>query len=487
MVNSRTRDAQSLETKRAEVEFHNFASLGEPERAAAVYAEENRRRGAILAEHAAWIGSFTPFLELGANAGHSSYMLVNQFGASGFALDISADALRHGIALMEWWSLDRAPVRLGGDAARLPFRDGSLRLVLAYQMLSQFLGVERVFAEAARVLAPGGVFLFAEEPLRRLLTLRLFRSPYEHDMRPWQRRLYRLGLLGYLAQDVIGSRQEEIFGIEQNHGLDSGDWRRLAGRFFAESRFLVYVPERGPGERWVKRLAGWAERDRNREGAGWLGAELLGGSITGICRKAGSPVEPSFSDDRFESVLQCPDCAGLLLRSPANDLYCASCAYAAPDQDGVYNLLPSGERAELYPGDRDDHIDFSLPGHQARLGSGWYELDGVCGNRYRWMGAEATALLRPLDARPWRLRLRGFAAEASFQQHSRVQVQFFANDQPAGSITLRRPGTFLFEATLPPAPEYRLVIRVDPTIRIPNDDRPYGVNISLIRLAPAGP
>ncbi len=33
--------AQSLRTKQAEVEFHNFASLGEPERAIGVYAEEN--------------------------------------------------------------------------------------------------------------------------------------------------------------------------------------------------------------------------------------------------------------------------------------------------------------------------------------------------------------------------------------------------------------------------------------------------------------
>ena len=41
----------------------------------------------------------TPFLEIGANAGHTSYMLANDFGAEGYALDISADALRHGIAL----------------------------------------------------------------------------------------------------------------------------------------------------------------------------------------------------------------------------------------------------------------------------------------------------------------------------------------------------------------------------------------------------
>ena len=51
----------------------------------------------------------TPFLEIGANAGHTSYMLANQFGGEGFALDISADALRHGIALMDRWQLTRAP------------------------------------------------------------------------------------------------------------------------------------------------------------------------------------------------------------------------------------------------------------------------------------------------------------------------------------------------------------------------------------------
>jgi hypothetical protein len=40
-----SREAQSFDVKRAEVEFHEFASLGEPERAVAVHAEENTRRG----------------------------------------------------------------------------------------------------------------------------------------------------------------------------------------------------------------------------------------------------------------------------------------------------------------------------------------------------------------------------------------------------------------------------------------------------------
>ena len=55
------------------------------------------------------------------------------------------------------------------------------------------LGAESVFLEVKRVLAPGGIFLFAEEPVRRLLTLRLYRSPYRNLMKPWERKLYDWG------------------------------------------------------------------------------------------------------------------------------------------------------------------------------------------------------------------------------------------------------------------------------------------------------
>src|SRR6185295_4716470 len=106
--------------KRAQVEFHNFASFGEPERNLRIYAEENARRSEVIRNHLAFIGSLSPFLEIGANAGHSSYMLANEFGADGFALDLSADSLRHGLAVQDAWGLERAPVRIAGDAANLP-------------------------------------------------------------------------------------------------------------------------------------------------------------------------------------------------------------------------------------------------------------------------------------------------------------------------------------------------------------------------------
>src|SRR3954469_6072755 len=127
---SSSQEAQSFSVKRAEVEFHNFASLGEPDRAAEAYLQENVRRGAVIRNHLPFIGAMSPFLEIGANAGHTSYMLANEFGAEGFAFDISYHALRYGVTLMDRWKLSLAPIRMAGDAINLPFKDGSLRLVL---------------------------------------------------------------------------------------------------------------------------------------------------------------------------------------------------------------------------------------------------------------------------------------------------------------------------------------------------------------------
>ena len=145
-------------------------------------------------------------------------------------------------------------------------------------MLSQFMNIESVFLEVKRVLAPGGVFLFTEEPLRRLLSLRIYRVPYQDRMKPWERKLFDWGLLGYLARDVIGAEQEESFGIRQNHKMYLSDWHRLIAKHFAEHRYQTLVPERGWAERIVKRAA------LNERRA----ARLLGGTLAAMCKKAGS-------------------------------------------------------------------------------------------------------------------------------------------------------------------------------------------------------
>ena len=470
--------AQTLSVKRAQVEFHNFASLGEPERVLATYAEENRRRGGLLRKHAAFTGCMTPFLEIGANAGHTSYMLANEFGADGFALDISADALRHGIALQEHWNLSRAPVRVAGDAVNLPFRDGSMRFVMACQMLTQFMDIEAVFVEVKRVLMPGGVFVFAEEPLRRLLSLRLYRCPYVDLMKPWERKLYEWGLLGYLVRDVIGAHQEESFGIRQNHTLGLKDWHRLVTKHFAAHEYELFVPERGWGEAVVKRAAVRLDPYRSV----WRAARLLGGTLTAFCRKAGDAagVAP-FDPVRFESVLRCPDCYGSLTRREDEALTCTACSYEAPNEDGVYNLLRSADRKELYPGERPDILDMTRAGHERLLGEGWYGLEGVYGNKYRWIGPRATVRLTRVDPGPLRLRIRGHAPEAAFA-HGAVKVRASVNGEPAGETGLDRPGLFVLEADVPDAEEYLVEIEARPVWRAPGDIRDLTLNFSMIRL-----
>jgi ubiquinone/menaquinone biosynthesis C-methylase UbiE len=465
-------EAQSFSVKRSQVEFHNFASLGETERAIAYYLDENVRRAAVIEAHSGFIGPMTPFLEIGANAGHTSYMLANQFGGEGFALDISADALRHGVALMDRWQLTRAPIRVAGDAVNLPFRDGSMQFVMACQMLSQFMNIESVFLEVKRVLAPGGVFLFTEEPLRRLLSLRIYRIPYQDRMKPWERKLFDWGLLGYLARDVIGAEQEESFGIRQNHQMYLSDWHRLITKHFAEHRYQPFVPERGWGERIVKRAA------LNE----WRAARLLGGTLAAMCKKAGAS-EPLGRLDRFETLLRCPDCHGDLVRDPGDTLVCA-CGYRAPNEGGVYNLLPAGLRSELYPGDRADVIDFSLPSHTARLGDEWYELEGDYGNKYRWMGARATAVLRRAHVAAQRLRIRGFAHQTQFTKGQPV-VEILVNGLRVAHQVLERVGLFIIEADLPDAETYNIEISAGPTWNAPGDDRTFTVNMSMIRLVDA--
>jgi ubiquinone/menaquinone biosynthesis C-methylase UbiE len=466
---------QTLSVKRAEVEFHNFASLGEPERAIAHYAEQNIRRGAVIRNHLAFIGEMSPFLEVGSNVGHTSYLLANEFGARGFALDLSADSLRYGVALQDRWRLSRAPIRVAGDAANLPFADGSLRLVLAFQMLSQFMNMESVFLEVKRVLAPGGVFLFAEEPLKRMLSLRIYRCPYYDTMKPWERKLYDWGLLGYFVRDVIGAHQEESFGIRQNHTMGLKDWRRLIDKHFAAAEYDIFVPERGWGERIVKR----ASCRLDPYGSEWGAARLLGGTLAAICRKAGEPASISFDESRFEKHLQCPDCRAPLSRDPSDTLLCTRCSYRAPNEGGVYNLLPSSDKAELYPGDRDDVIDFCLPSHDARLLEGWYELEGVFGNKYRWIGEHAAARLARTKPEPQRLRIRGHASPG----HS-VELTARANGQTVGQWTLDRSGLFILEADLPDSPTYRIDIQASPAFTVPTDDRVFTVNLSMLRLVP---
>ena len=294
-------------------------------------------------------------------------------------------------------------------------------------------------------------------------------------MKPWERKLHEWGLLGYLVRDVIGAQQEEGFGIRQNHTMGIKDWHALIKKHFAQQEYELFVPERGWGERVAKRIAIRLDPYRSE----WRAARLLGGTVAAACRKAGQP-EPAPPFDRFETLLRCPDCHGAFARDAAGTLTCGSCGYTAPDEGGVYNLLPSAERNELYPGDREDVIDFCQPSHERHLLEGWYDIEGVFGNKYRWIGAQASAWLKRVNEGPQRLRIRGHAPERG----EPIRIDVTVNGTRLPQFTINRPGLFLLESDVPDAPEYRLDIAASPTWKTPKDDRTLSVNLSRIRLTP---
>jgi hypothetical protein len=210
----------------------------------------------------------------------------------------------------------------------------------------------------------------------------------------------------------------------------------------------------------------------------WRAARLLGGTMAAVCRKEGASRDKSF--EPFESLLRCPDCRAALARDARETLRCTSCTYASPLEGGVYNLLRASDKAELYPGDREDIIDFALPGHERRLVGHWHELEGVFGNKWRWIGPTAQARLVRVRPGPQRLRVRGSALDGHVPMHINVRV----NGTECGAWTQDRPGLFVLEADLPDAPEYQLTVNASPSWKAPGDDRLLTVNLSMIRLVP---
>src|SRR5437868_1246218 len=129
------------------------------------------------------------------------------------------------------------------------------------------------------------------------------------------------------------------------------EWHALVREWFVAHECEVVVAERGWGETIVKRGSF----------SNWRAARLLGGTLAAVCKKAGAPGRGR-SVEKFETFLRCPNCHGSLERDGLV-LRCA-CGYEAREEDGVYNLLPSEERKELYPGDREDIVEFLQAGHE---------------------------------------------------------------------------------------------------------------------------
>ena len=156
-------------------------------------------------------------LELGCGGGLMAEEYARR-GAATVGIDRSIASLQAAVrhAAIEKYSI----CYLGSVAERLPFRDGAFDAVVSADTLEHVDDVPRVVAEAARVLKPGGCFI------------------YDTVNRTWKSRL----LLVWLPQNVFHIappdthdyrkfvKPEELHKILASNGLTNRETRGLALR-----------------------------------------------------------------------------------------------------------------------------------------------------------------------------------------------------------------------------------------------------------------
>lgn len=152
--------------------------------AAAYVASAVHAGGADLARIAALCARHRPAraLDLGCGGGHVSFALAPEAGQV-VAYDLSADMLS--AVLAEGTRRGHGNIMAQqGSVESLPFADGSFDLVASRFSAHHWHDLDRALAEARRVLAPGGVAIFADVTSRGgplvdtfLQALELLRDP----------------------------------------------------------------------------------------------------------------------------------------------------------------------------------------------------------------------------------------------------------------------------------------------------------------------
>lgn len=125
-------------------------------------ADASRRTVTRMAEMAGQLDERTRVLDLGAGYGGSMRYLAEEFGCRCVALNLSeVENERNREKNREAGLADLIEV-VDGDFSRLPFDDGGFDVVWSQDAILHSGERERVCAEVARVLKPGGRFVFTD-------------------------------------------------------------------------------------------------------------------------------------------------------------------------------------------------------------------------------------------------------------------------------------------------------------------------------------
>lgn len=222
---------------------------------------------------------FHPLLDIGCGDGHFASMVFEERVDVGLDPDPArvAEAARSGAYRL----------CLVSSGTRLPFGDSSFASVMSNCVLEHIPDVEAVLSEVARVLRPGGRFVFSVPSPRFTSYLlgssllarlgrpdlgeaygrwfnRLSRHYYCDGPSTWRERLARVGMVIDHHSYYLGPDAHRFFDASHYYGAPTLLSKRLAGRW-------VLLPGKvrfWPPERWlVDRLVHFAHQIRLDDGA----------------------------------------------------------------------------------------------------------------------------------------------------------------------------------------------------------------------------
>jgi SAM-dependent methyltransferase/uncharacterized protein YbaR (Trm112 family) len=280
----------------------------------------------------------SPYIEIGAERGQRSLIMENDLEASGAAVDISFDLLKSCRYYQRVFGKIKAPMMVCCDVHNLPFKAGSIPFVFCYEMLHHFPDPTPIVEEVHKVLRPTGNFFFDEEPYKRVLHFDLYKGRNEYSSWSFGGSLIRRAFDRLFSTQVCN---EVEHGIIENDNISIAQWRSALGLFSTKS-VLLRPTSHPPIE---SSLFG------PRANFKYLLAYLLGGTISGICRK-GSAGENG-KQLSIEGGLICPSCKQsgkeVSLNREGSSFRCSGCSKAYPVVEDVVFLFAYDKFAELYP------------------------------------------------------------------------------------------------------------------------------------------
>ena len=277
----------------------------------------------------------SPFLEIGAERCQRSLVLENDLSAEGIAVDISYFSLKSCAYYQSKFHKSRAPRRLCCDVNYLPIRSNSIPFIFCYETLHHFPDPVPIIRTIYHVLSPGGVFYFDEEPFRKTFHVPLYTTDTIYSEKELNKNTFFKAIDYFFGTTTCNETEH---GIIENDEISLKDWKEALDIFDTKTVTLDSF--------------GLATSDlyNTHHRLNYFINYLVGGTISGICRKDGSSPPVHAHPDEF---LICPDCLKdgdeVDVIREGNHFHCPNCSRTYPIVDDIYFLFPYQEFEQLYP------------------------------------------------------------------------------------------------------------------------------------------